>query len=416
MNIVAIPDAPIDKDSKLIPYQVKAGFTNSLLDLAAFCPAYVLERREELKKNAVEDKRIEVAFAPDKLGEIVKTYLRQCSRLHMNHTIARAPALMADTLREDLYEVIYNLAMESIRIGAQAGCRYIMIEPLIRNQEMDRNREKNIDFYSAFADIARKNHIMILVRNQYRNFHGNYVRCGLSEATKLKDFVDELNEKAGGSCFGICMDIGVCNICGQNMYEFAVTLGNEIKAVVVRENDGLHDTALIPFSLGGRRMPALDWSFVIRGLRAIDYDGELICDYRDSVTMHSHLLRQSVINYAKSNIDFLAWQISMERRIKKYSRRVMFGAGNMFSNYMKYYGTEYPPLFTCDNNSSLWGTRAAGIEVRNPEELKNISEDCAIFICNIYYREIEEQLRKMGIANRIEYYNDEYLPYDISVK
>lgn len=416
MNIVAIPDAPVGKASKLILQQVKAGFTNSLLDLAAFCPEYMLERREELKDKAVEDKRIEVAFAPDKLREIVKSYLQQCSRLHVNHTIARAPALMADTLREDLYELICSLTMESIRIGAQAGCRYIIIEPLIRNQEMDKKRDRNIDFYFSLADTARKNHIMILIRNQYRNFHGNYVRCRLSEAYKLKNFVDELNEKAGETCFGICMDTGVCNICGQNMYEFAVTLRNEIKAVVVRENDGLHDTALIPFSGGGSGKPALDWSYVIRGLREIDYDGELICDFRDSVTLHSHLLLQDVISYAKLNIDYLAWQISVERRIKKYSRRVMFGAGKMFSNYMKYYGKEYPPLFTCDNNSSLWGTKVEGVEVRKPEELRNIPEDCVIFICNVYYREIEEQLREMGLPNRIEYYNDEYLPYDILVK
>ena len=33
-----------------------------------------------------------------------------------------------------------------------------------------------------------------------------------------------------------------------------------------------------------------------------------------------------------------------------------------------------------------------------------------ILICNIYYREIERQLKDMGIRNRIAFFNDEYMP------
>ncbi len=81
----------------------------------------------------------------------------------------------------------------------------------------------------------------------------------------------------------------------------------------------------------------------------------------------------------------------------------------MCRNYMKNYGEKYPPLYTCDNNSKLWGTIFEGIEVKSPEELKKLPADCGIFICNIYYSEIEAQLREMGIEN-IEYFNDEYMP------
>lgn len=76
---------------------------------------------------------------------------------------------------------------------------------------------------------------------------------------------------------------------------------------------------------------------------------------------------------------------------------------------MKYYGGKYPPLFTCDNNRNLWGTSFEGLEVRNPEELKSLPSECAVIICNIHYREIETQLREMGVEN-IGYFNDEYMP------
>lgn len=51
-----------------------------------------------------------------------------------------------------------------------------------------------------------------------------------------------------------------------------------------------------------------------------------------------------------------------------------------------------------------------GLEIHNPEDLKKLDKDTAVFICNIYYREIEQQLRKMGLLNPIVYFNDEYLP------
>lgn len=77
---------------------------------------------------------------------------------------------------------------------------------------------------------------------------------------------------------------------------------------------------------------------------------------------------------------------------------------------MKCYGEQCPPLFTCDNNQALWGTTFCGLEVKNPESLKTLPKDCVILVCNIYYREIERQLREMNIHNSIVFFNDEYMP------
>ena len=77
--------------------------------------------------------------------------------------------------------------------------------------------------------------------------------------------------------------------------------------------------------------------------------------------------------------------------------------------YMKCYGEEFPPLYTCDNNPQVWGTEFCGLSVHAPEDLRSLPEDCAIFICNIYYEEIEQQLRDMGLKNPIERFNDEFM-------
>ncbi len=152
-----------------------------------------------------------------------------------------------------------------------------------------------------------------------------------------------------------------------------------------------------------------DWLALIRGLRGSGFDGDLILDLQDTVQAFSPLLRPQVLALGRATADYFAMQVGIENALKKYSSVVLFGAGNMCRNYIKCYGAKYPPLFTCDNNEKLWGTEFCGLEVRSPEAMKNLPAGCGVFICNTYYREIEAQLRAMGVEG-IEYFNDEYLP------
>lgn len=413
MEVAYMPDGvPGKKKSKAIEWLAKAGLDNIVLDLRKYCTSYELEHREKVMETMDEyPDGIFASVYPERLLQYAEKLSAQCHELQMKNTIGIAPALSWDTERDDIDELVYEITRKSILACKKAGCRYIIINPLAKKMETEEEWERNIGFYQSFGDSLTEG-LNILIPNHYRAYNGHFIRGTFSDPYRLSEFVDELNSKSEKNKYGLCIDVGVCNILGQNMNEFLCLLQDRVKAVVIRENDAVTDNALLPFSVSVHRKSRMDWTGIIRGLRKADFDGQLIFDFHDSSEAHSHLLRADFDLFIKKFVDYFAWQISMEKRIKKYGKRVMFGAGNMFRNYMKYYGTEYPPLFTCDNNSSIWGTKAEGVEIRNPEELRNIPEDCAIFICNVYYREIEKQLRKMGIANRIEYYNDEYLPYD----
>lgn len=96
---------------------------------------------------------------------------------------------------------------------------------------------------------------------------------------------------------------------------------------------------------------------------------------------------------------------------------VLFGAGMMFDDYMEKKGKEYPPTFIVDNNSAKWGTTKHGIPIRNPEDiLKLDKEQRVIIICNIYFRQIEDQLRKMGITDYFIYVQEkEWLTSDPAI-
>ena len=408
MEIICMGQAYGKKPPKINTCLKAAGFKNMLLDLSLFCTEYELERKEHVYeqylKGKYTDERIFLPNAPERMEEAVcKYHLPGLNENGWIASIAKAPTLLKDTKREDLTSLMYQLALESMKVSKKAGADHIIMEPLAKSSS-------NKEFFLSLASKAKEWGIKILIKNSYDCHNGHFVRGAFADSYSLTEFIDDLNKSCGDEIFGLCMDVGVCNILGQNMYEFASVLGDRIKAVYLRENDGIHDSALLPFTCADKGQDKMDWLNLMRGLRLIRFDGALIVDFRDTLNAHSHLLWAKLTEFAFETSKYIEWQLSIENTIRKYDKRVLFGAGNMCRAYMKCYGQEFPPLFTCDNNERLWGTTFEGLTIKNPEELKKLSVDCAIFICNIYYDEIEKQLREMGIANPIERFNDEFMP------
>lgn len=387
-----------------------AGFRNILLDLSLYCTPGELERAGRKKVDTSKSDGFCVSLNPEKMKEIILPVLKQCENLKVHMPAAYAPCLERNTTHDDLNGLLLRLAKESVKICGQTGCKKLVVRPLFAGIPHEDIWECNKTFYLELAELAKEQDVCILLENQCRDFNGHLVRgiCALEE--EAVDWVDRLNEAAGEERFGFCMDVGVCNLCGQNVYDFIMGLGNRIKAVIVRDCNGCQESAMIPFTSVYCGESQTDWMNLIRGLREIGFDGALIMDIRDTAAAFSHLLHPEILRLSKKIADFLKWQIEMEMRLKKYSSRVLFGAGNMCRNYMKCYGEKYPPLFTCDNDRFMWGTEFCGLTVKDPENLKALPEDCAIFICNIYYREIRAQILEMGVKNPIEYFNDEYMP------
>lgn len=387
-----------------------AGFEDILLDISMCCSEYELESIGHQKREEPESHRRLVSEYPEEMHASLEPMLAGCKRARFKTSVAYAPYLRRETKHTDLSELLLQLSMESIRLCGMKGCRYLIIRPLFAGIERGGEWEANRQYYLRLASAAQENGVMLLLENQCRCVNGHMMRGICSEAAEAAEWIDCLNREAGGECFGFCINTGTCNLCGQNSREFALALGNRVKAVIVRDCDGHGEASLLPFTCAYNGQPQTDWLGFIRGLREICFDGALIMDFADTARAFSPILRPQLVRLAKETADYLGWQIGIENLLKKYRSVALFGAGNMCRNYMKCYGEKYPPLFTCDNNSSLWGTEFCGLEVKPPESLKNLPEDCAVLICNIYYREIEKQLREMGIRNPVEFFNDEYMP------
>lgn len=343
-------------------------------------------------------------------SDACRVLISKCHEADVCVGVFRSPKLIDHKKEIGLFEFQQRLAEESIKISSEAKCKYVVVPPITSSLNSANQWELNREYYTKLIPIAKEKNVIILIENQYSNYNGRIIRGICSDEKETSDWIDKLNEIAGEERFGICMNTGTCNLCGQNMQDYAVTLNNRIKVVILRDGYGRDDVSMLPFTAVNHRQSQTDWLSLIRGLREISFNGGLILDIEDTAAAFSPMLRPQLLSLAKATAEYLSWQIRIEEQLKKYKSIVLFGAGNMCRNYMKCYGEKYPPKFTCDNNPKLWGTNFCGLEVKAPEELKSIPSDWGIFICNIYYREIEKQLRDLGVKNSIEFFNDEYLP------
>lgn len=369
-----------------------------------FFPLYV--KFPELKEDNKSEKILK-KYSPETVGERYGPVLEKCMANDIRTAFLKAPVVPPKSDFSAILPMLEISMVQSLALCKTAGCSFLLMELPV--QLMGNGRDDWRTVYDYFFHMAKTAHgygVTLLLKNQVKDTGGHLVRGFCAEASEALEWVDKLNLGLGYQAFGFCVDTGICNICGNNIQTFIHTLGKRIKAVILRDNDGRKDVSMLPFTCAGS---GTDWLGVIRGLRDINFDGELAVDFSNTYGSFSPLLRPALYPLVRRTMEYFKWQIEMENHLKRYRKSVLFGAGNMCRNYMKCYGGKYPSLFVCDNNPETWGTIFEGLEVKSPEALKRLPRDCCVVICNIFYREIETQLHEMGIEN-IGYFNDEYMP------
>lgn len=384
----------LSNPGRYMRYITDAGFGSMMLDLGMFYTGYDLENYKT-KRSTVNEKRLFDHFS---------LLVKQARNHAICFEAVRTPCIRWDTKRTDLNDLILQIGEQSIRVCKELDCHFIIVQPLFSGISRCDRWKANFEFYLRLGRLAKVNSICILLENQCENVNGHIVRGMCADSSMTVRLIDELNHELGSESFGFCLNTEACDLCGQDMAEMTVEFGKRLKAVLVKECDDVYRVGRLPCVGGSNRK----WYALIQGLRKIEYDGMLIMDAGDALRGFSHLLRPQLYTIIKSVSDFFCWQIEIEKQLKRYPTRVLFGAGKMCQNYIKYYGELYPPLFVCDNNSRIWGTQVCGLDVKSPEALRNLSEDCWVIICNVFYEEIKKQLIAMGVRN-IGTFNDEYM-------
>ena len=85
------------------------------------------------------------------------------------------------------------------------------------------------------------------------------------------------------------------------------------------------------------------------------------------------------------------------QNVRKDQKVVLFGTGLYFDLFVQNYSAYHNIAYAVDNDESKWNKKKSGINVKNPEVLKQEnSDDVLVVICAKNYSEIKNQIKSYG--------------------
>ena len=150
----------------------------------------------------------------------------------------------------------------AIECLAEAGGEICIIHPMNNGTP-----QENAEMYFALLPFAKAHNVKIATENMFNwsDFwkHAKFAACATPKS--FNDHLDAVND----DLFVACLDIGHAEMKGSktNAPEMIRALGKRLKALHIHDNDKLHDSHQIPFSMN------VDFVAVVDALKEIRYDG-----------------------------------------------------------------------------------------------------------------------------------------------
>ncbi len=152
----------------------------------------------------------------------------------------------------------------AIECVAEAGGEICIIHPMNNGTP-----EENAEMYFELLPFAKAHNVRIATENMWNwkplHKHSSFAACATPDS--FNAHLDAVND----DYFVACLDIGHAEMKGSDTTaaEMIMSLGNRLKALHIHDNDKLHDSHQIPFSM------SIDFTSVVNALKEINYNGYL---------------------------------------------------------------------------------------------------------------------------------------------
>lgn len=152
----------------------------------------------------------------------------------------------------------------AIECVAEAGGDICIIHPMNNGTPGE-----NAEMYLELLPFAKEHNVKIATENMWNwkplHRHSCFAACATPES--FNAHLDAVND----DYFVACLDIGHAEMKGSDTTaaEMIRRLGNRLKALHIHDNDKLHDSHQIPFSMN------IDFISVINALKEVNYGGYL---------------------------------------------------------------------------------------------------------------------------------------------
>lgn len=159
--------------------------------------------------------------------------------------------------------------LRAIECTAEAGGKICIIHP-----DNNKSPEENAEMYFELMDFSKQHGVIMATENMWNRPSGSphATPAACSDPDSFNAHLDAVND----TYLTACLDIGHAEMRGLNTsaVDMIHALGNRLTALHIHDNDRLHDSHQIPFSMD------IDFTPIVRALKDIDYKGyfTLECD------------------------------------------------------------------------------------------------------------------------------------------
>lgn len=150
----------------------------------------------------------------------------------------------------------------AIECTAEAGGSICIIHP-----DNDKSAEENAEMYFELLPFAKSCNVKIATENMW-NWNNAQTHATFAACSSHEDFLKHINA-VNDEFFVACLDIGHAEMFGLNTsaVQMIKTLGKHLQALHLHDNDLVHDSHQIPFSM------QIDFNAVASALKQIGYSG-----------------------------------------------------------------------------------------------------------------------------------------------
>ncbi len=150
----------------------------------------------------------------------------------------------------------------AIECLAEAEGEILVIHPMNNG-----TAQENAEMYNSLLPFAKEHNVKIATENMWNWSrllrHSKFAACATPKS--FNEHLDAVND----DYLVACLDIGHAEMKGSktSAVEMIMALGNRLKALHIHDNDKLHDSHNVPFSM------KIDFVPIVKALKEIGYDG-----------------------------------------------------------------------------------------------------------------------------------------------
>lgn len=161
-------------------------------------------------------------------------------------------------------KAIRDMLKRAIECTAEAGGKICIVHP-----DNDSSPEKNAEMYQELLPFAKEHGVKIATENMW-NWEAGADTSSPAACSTTESFLAHL-KAVNDPSFVACLDLGHAEMRGSGSGAPAMirALGSHLQALHIHDNDCLHDSHQIPFSM------QMDFGAIARALREIGYEGYL---------------------------------------------------------------------------------------------------------------------------------------------